>query len=230
MEEAYGSSLPAGFEVVASADGVVFEEEEAVKRSGRLSMIFREGIASTLRGIPGARWKLFLITVTLCSLAVAAQAQSATEYQVKAAFLFNFAKFVEWPADAFAADVPLQICVLGQDPFGRDFEQVIEDKTVNGHRLEVAHPEGVPQARACQILFIASSEKSRLREILTGLKGASVLTVGDTPGFAQLGGIINFVLDDNRVRFEINQKAAELMRLKLSARLLTVAKLVLPGD
>ena len=107
---------------------------------------------------------------------------------------------------------------------------MIEDKTVNGHRLEVAHPEGVPQARACQILFLSASEKPRLREILQGLKGASVLTVGDTPGFAQMGGIINFVLDDNRVRFEINQKAAELMHLKLSARLLTVAKLVLSGD
>jgi hypothetical protein len=158
-------------------------------------------------------------------------AKSATEYQVKAAFLFNFAKFVEWPPDAFpSGDAPLQICVLGQDPFGRDFEQLIVEKTVNGHRLEVAHPEGVPQARACQILFIASSEKQRLREILQGLKGASVLTVGDTEGFAKMGGIINFVLDDNRVRFEINQKAAELAHLKLSARLLTVAKLVLAGD
>jgi hypothetical protein len=184
-----------------------------------------------VQSILGTGWRLFLLRVTICSLAVAAQAQSATEYQVKAAFLFNFAKFVEWPADAFStADAPLQVCILGQDPFGRDFEQVIEDKTVNGHRLEVAHPDGVPQARACQILFIASSEKARLREILLGLKGACVLTVGDTPGFAQLGGIINFVLDENRVRFEINQKAAEQVHLKLSARLLTVAKLVLSGD
>jgi YfiR/HmsC-like len=157
-----------------------------------------------------------------------AQAQSASEYQVKAAFLFNFARFVDWPAEAFPnADSALQICILGQDPFGRDFEQMIEDKSVNGHRIEIAHPEGVPQARACQILFIAASEKPRLREILLGLKGASVLTVGDTPSFTQMGGIINFVLDDNRVRFEINQKAAELAHLKLSARLLTVAKLVL---
>jgi hypothetical protein len=161
----------------------------------------------------------------------AAAAQSATEYQVKAAFLFNFAKFVEWPADAFPnADTPLQICVLGQDPFGGDFEQVIEDKTVNGHRLEVAHPDGVPQARACQILFVASSEKQRVRDILQGLAGASVLTVGDTPGFAQMGGVINFVLDENRVRFEINLKAAERAHLKLSARLLTVAKLIVTEE
>jgi hypothetical protein len=172
--------------------------------------------------------KMFLIQVVLCS---AAAAQSATEYQVKAAFLFNFAKFVEWPADAFpTADAPLQICVLGQDPFGRDFEQVIEDKAVSGHRLEVAHPDGVPQARACQILFIASSEKQKVREILQNLAGVSVLTVGDTPGFAMMGGVINFVLDENRVRFEINVKAAERAHLKLSARLLTVAKLLVADD
>ncbi len=176
-----------------------------------------------------SRWRIFSLLV--CLLAAVAQAQSATEYQVKAAFLFNFARFVEWPADAFSsADAALQICILGQDPFGRDFEQVIVDKTVNGHRIEIAHPEGIPQARACQILFIATSEKAHLPTILQGLKGASVLIVGDTPGFAALGGAINFVLDDGRVRFEINLKAAELAHLKLSARLLTVAKVVLNGE
>jgi len=173
------------------------------------------------------RWRS-LIWVVLCCFAAVAQAQSASEYQVKAAFLFNFARFVEWPADAFlSVDSPLQICILGQDPFGRDFEQMIEDKTVSGHRMELAHPEGVPQARACQILFISSPDKQQIRETLEGLKGSSVLTVGDAPGFAKMGGVINFVLDDNRVRFEINQKAAEAAHLKLSARLLTVAKLVL---
>src|SRR5271168_3927102 len=175
-------------------------------------------------------WR-FPIWVVLCCLVAVAQAQSASEYQVKAAFLFNFARFVEWPSDAFlGADSPLQICILGQDPFGRDFEQMIEDKTVSGHRIEIAHPEGVPQARACQILFISTSEKAHLPSILQGLKGASVLIVGDTPGFAALGGAINFVLDDSRVRFEINLKAAELAHLKISARLLTVAKVVLNGE
>jgi len=164
-------------------------------------------------------------------LAATAHAQSATEYQVKAAFLFNFAKFVDWPSEAFpSADSALQICILGQDPFGRDFEQIVVDKSVNGHRIEVAHPEGIPQARSCQILFVASSEKSRLATIFAGLRGAPVLVVGDTPGFAAQGGAINFVLDDNRVRFEVNVKAAEQAHLKISARLLTVAKVVLNGD
>jgi len=189
---------------------------------------FMNRYSTALRLSLGLGFKMFLIHVVLCSTA---PAQSATEYQVKAAFLFNFAKFVEWPADVLpTADSPLQICVLGQDPFGRDFEQVIEDKTVNGHRLEVAHPDGVPQARACQILFVASSEKQKVRDILRNLAGISVLTVGDTAGFAKMGGIINFVLDDSRVRFEINIKAAERANLKLSARLLTVAKLIVEED
>jgi len=169
--------------------------------------------------------------VLVFSVAMITQAQSATEYQVKAAFLFNFAKFVEWPAEAFStADAPLQICVWGQDPFGRDFEQVVADKAVNGHRIEIVHPEGIPQARACQVLFISSTKKDQVQQILLGLKGASVLTVGDTDSFAQFGGVIGFILDEGRVRFEINQKAAEQSRLKLSARLLTVAKAVVAGD
>jgi hypothetical protein len=188
------------------------------------------GSAFLQRGL-GSRWKWHAIRVVLCCLAVVTQAQSATEYQVKAAFLFNFAKFVEWPADAFpVADAALQVCVLGQDPFGHDFEQMIADKTVDGHRIEVIHPSGVPQAKACQIIFVASSEKRQVREILRGLRGASVLTVGDTAGFAGMGGIINFVLDDGRVRFEINVKAAERAHLKVSARLLTVAKVIVADE
>ena len=198
-----------------------------MSRFNRVPAVRKDGSLPRVRRVFGSRWKLFVLRVALCSLAVVARAQSATEYQVKAAFLFNFAKFVEWPADSFLnADSPLEICVLGPDPFGRDFEQMVGDKAVNGHRIEVAHPEGVVQARSCQILFIAYSDRQSLKQILEGLKGASVLTVGDTPGFAQMGGVINFVLDDNRVRFEISMKAAEQAHLKLSARLLTVAKLV----
>jgi YfiR/HmsC-like len=192
---------------------------------------FSKGCSAFLQRGLGSHWKWLAIRVVLCFLAVVTQAQSATEYQVKAAFLFNFAKFVEWPADVFpVADAALQVCVLGQDPFGHDFEQMIADKTVDGHRIEVIHPSGVPQAKACQIIFVASSEKRQVREILRGLRGASVLTVGDSAGFAGMGGIINFVLDDGRVRFEINVKAAERAHLKVSARLLTVAKVIVADE
>lgn len=193
--------------------------------------ILRDTGFAILRLQPARRSSACLLSLVLCSVALVSAAQSASEYQVKSAFLFNFAKFVEWPSDAFpSGDTALQICVLGQDPFGGDFEQMIEDKTVGGHRLEIAYPGGLPQARACQILFIASSEKPKVREILRGITGASVLTVADTPGFAEMGGMINFVLEEKRVRFEINLKAAERAHLKLSARLLTVAKLIVTEE
>lgn len=179
----------------------------------------------------GGRRGLLHAHLLVCCLAVVAQAQSPGEYRLKAAFLFNFSKFVDWPADAFTnAEAPLQICVIGQDPFGAEFAQSVTNKIVNGHRIELVHPKDVHEARACQILFIAVSEKKRIPEILQGLKGTSVLTVADIPNFVETGGIINFILDQDRVRFEINLKAAEVAHLKLSARLLTVAKLVLSGD
>jgi len=199
--------------------------------SAYISLLIKAWISTVVPSMFRRRRRTLQISVLLSGLVIGAQAQSPGEYQVKAAFLFNFAKFVEWPPDAFPrSDAPLQICVLGQDPFGVEFERSIVEKVVQGHKIKVAHPDDVPQARACQILFIASSEKQRIRDILQGLQGASVLTVADTPSFIQSGGIINFVLDQERVRFEINLKAAELAHLKLSARLLTVAERVLPGD
>jgi len=200
-------------------------------RVHKVSRVVEYAARAVIQRVRRQRLKMFLLNIALCFLSTVTLAQSTSEYQVEAAFLYNFTKFVEWPGDAFASvNSPLQICVLGHDPFGSDFEQLIVDKTVDGHRIELAHPEGVPQARACQILFIASSQKQQIQQILLGLKGASVLTVGDTAGFVQMGGMINFVLDDNRVRFEINLKATELAHLKLSARLLTVAKLILRKD
>ena len=170
----------------------------------------------------------FLIVALLCSLAGGAQAQAAGEYQIKAAFLYNFAKFVSWPASSFSdSSAPLRICVFGQDPFGQELRNITADKMVNGRKLQVDDVVDLQPAKSCHILFIASSEKSQLKRILDGVRGASILTVGDTQGFAGLGGIVNFVLEDNRVRFEVNQKAAEQAGLTISSKLLGVAKLVI---
>ncbi len=173
-------------------------------------------------------WKIFLIGVVLVSLAVDTQAQSAGEYQVKAAFLYNFAKFVEWPQSSFSdASAPLRICVFGRDPFGQELRDLVSAKTVQGRKFEVDQVVDLQQARSCHVLFIASSEKTSMKRILEGLRGASVLTVGDTKGFAELGVMINFVLENDRVQFEVNPKAAEQAGLKISSKLLSVAKLVL---
>jgi hypothetical protein len=169
-----------------------------------------------------------LTAAILCSLSVGMQAQAAGEYQVKAAFLYNFAKFVAWPASSFSdASAPLRICVLGQDPFGQELRNITNEKTVNGRKLQIDQLVDPPLARTCHILFIASSEKTQLKRIFETLRGTNVLTVGDTKDFAELGGIINFVMQENLVRFEVNQRAAEHAGLTISAKLLSVAKLVI---
>jgi hypothetical protein len=174
-----------------------------------------------------SRLSMLLSGLVLCSLGSGVQGQVATEYQVKAAFLFNFAKFVEWPASSFSdASAPLRICVFGRDPFGEELRNITREKTVNGHKLEIIQVLDLQVARTCQILFIASSEMGRLKQILETLRGSDALTVADTKGFVEQGGMINFVLENSRVQFEVNRKAAEQSGLKISSKLLSVAKLV----
>jgi YfiR/HmsC-like len=156
-----------------------------------------------------------------------AQSPTAGEYQVKAAFLFNFAKFVEWPSSNLPdPSAPLRICILGRDPFGEELRNITKEKTVSGRKLQIDQVVDLRQARTCQILFIASSEKAQLKETLEALQGANALTVSDTNGFLEQGGMINFVLENDRVQFGVNRKAAEKAGLRISSKLLSVAKLV----
>ncbi len=197
-----------------------------MERVNKARQAFAEGTANFRhRGRTGSR--MLLTGVVLFSLVVGTQGQIATEYQIKAAFLFNFAKFVEWPPSSFSdASAPLRICVFGRDPFGDELLNITKDKTVNGRRLEVDQGVDLQAARTCQILFIGSSEKRRMKEVLASLSGTSVLTVAENEGFAEQGGMINFVLEKSRVQFEVNRKTAEQAGLKISSKLLSVAKLV----
>ncbi len=171
-------------------------------------------------------WALGLVVLLLGRMR--AQSPTAGEYQVKAAFLFNFAKFVEWPSSSLPdPSAPLRICILGRDPFGDELRNITKEKTVSGRKLQIDQLVDLQQARTCQIVFIASSEKAQLKEILKGLQGANALTVGDTNGFLEQGGMINFVLENDRVQFEVNCKAAEKSGLKISSKLLNVAKFVI---
>jgi hypothetical protein len=155
--------------------------------------------------------------------------QPAPEYAVKAAFLYNFAKFVEWPDDGFANPAsPLVLCVLGEDPFG-DALRSLSGKTVNGRPLAIRHASTLGELERCHLLFVCSSEKSILPKILGETKDRSILTVGDMEGFARDGGIINMVKEENRVGIEINLEAARRSRLKISSKLLALAKIVKPG-
>ena len=157
-----------------------------------------------------------------------AQTPTVGESQVKAAFLYNFAKFVEWPPGSFSdASAPLRICIFGRDPFGEELRNITKEKVLNGHKLEVSEVLDLQVARTCHILFIAFSETAQLKQIFESVRGTDALTVGDTKGFVQQGGMINFVLDNNRVQFEVNRKAAEQGGLRISSKLLSVAKLVI---
>lgn len=148
----------------------------------------------------------------------------AGEYDVKAAFLFNFTKFVEWPPAAFSDEhSPLKICVLGENPFGKTLISLMGDE-VGGRRLSLTHPESLNKLESCHVLYVSRSERDRLAQVLASVRNSPVLTVADTPGFIEQGGMINFVLEGSKVRFDVNQEAAERAGLKISSRLLALAK------
>jgi len=144
---------------------------------------------------------------------------------VKATFLLNFTKFVEWPAAAFEdAASPISICILGDDPFQGILNQLVEGEVVNGRRVTVQKIRRAPSPKSCQILFAGKPEKD-LPAVLAAV-GPGVLTVGEGPDFLREGGIIAFVVENRRVRFDINQSAAANASLILSSRLLSVARTV----
>ena len=159
---------------------------------------------------------------------VAAQAQGGapSEYEVKAVFLYNFAKFVEWPSGAFSEGSPFIIGVLGNDPFGDNLDKTVKSKSIDGRKIAVRHIDRVENAKSCHILFVSRSEKGRLNKIMDQLEKSSTLTVGDTDGFLQRGGMINFFIESKKVRFEINPNAAERAKLRISSKLLSLARVV----
>ena len=150
--------------------------------------------------------------------------EKPTEYQIKAAFMFNFAKFVDWPPEAFSAtNSPIIIGIVGKNVFGSDLENTIRDKTVNNRRFQFIPVASSSEATNCHILFISPSEKDNLKKILEGLHNASVLTVSETDQFIKAGGMINFVIEDNKIRFQISDDAAKKARLRISSKLLSLA-------
>jgi hypothetical protein len=153
-----------------------------------------------------------------------AQQPKVTAYEVKAAYLYNFGKFVEWPAAANAASQdPFLICVLGKDPFGASLDATIAGEVIDGRSVLAKRISKPQEALNCRVLFISSSEDEQLKEILATLEKVSVLTVSDMPQFTRRGGMIQFVEDANRVRFEVNLTVAERAGLILSSQLLKVA-------
>jgi hypothetical protein len=156
----------------------------------------------------------------------AAQPQP-TEYEVKAAYLFHFASFVEWPPDVFESpDAPIVIGVLGKDPFDRVLDRTVEGKSLQRRGFVIKRGSSLRALGRLHILFISSSERSRLPQLLAALEDRSVLTVGEADGFAEVGGMVCFTLEDQRVRFEINLAAAREADLEISSQVLKLATVV----
>jgi hypothetical protein len=151
----------------------------------------------------------------------------ATEYQLKAVFLFNFVQFVEWPASVHATkDSPIVIGIVGEDPFGAALDKTVQGEKVSGRSLEVRRFKEGDDVTACHLLFIPGSAKDHAGDLLQKLQGRPVLTVSETPGFAERGGVINLVMADKKVRFEANPQTAARQGLKLSSKLLQLARVV----
>jgi hypothetical protein len=174
-------------------------------------------------------WLLRVAVLVAAGPSLAAQTGAATEYQVKAVFLFNFAQFVDWPADAFSSPTtPLVIGVLGDDPFGDFLDQTVRHEHLGGRPFQVRRYQSVDEIKTCHILFISRPDAERPEEILAGLRRRPLLTVSDADGFALRGGMIRFVTDRSRIRLQLNLEAAEAAHLTISSKLLRVAEIVTP--
>jgi hypothetical protein len=168
-----------------------------------------------------------LAAVAVCAglvVPLPADAQEASEAGVKAAFLFNFSKFVEWPPHTFSdPHAPISLCVLGNDPFEGKLGAAVANKSVRGRALSVSVKPSTDEGTGCHIVYLSASEAAHMDELLARFRGKPVLTVGDGPGFVDAGGIIGLKLQDRKVRFEVNMLAAREAQLKLSSQLLKVA-------
>jgi hypothetical protein len=199
--------------------------------------MFRTTDKSTKEAHSGQTWISGQWFGLLCSLLLAfavpqlARAQSnADEYQVKAAFLFHFAQFLDWPADPPNAGNPsLSLCIFEDEPRRQEFQSTVEGKTIGARTFHVHLINQPQEIQGCNILFLSRDEARRQSEILKSLRGIPVLTVGETPNFLSDGGMIRFHLDEGKTRFDINLASAESSHLQISSRLLLLATSVTRG-
>ena len=178
----------------------------------------------------------WLALALLCLVSTHGRAQEAPpdalpEYVLKAGFLYNFAKYVEWPAEAFASpEAPISIGVVGSDPFGPDLERTLRDRTVNNRRFEVRRYPGFETLEPVHILFVPQTERARVARILERVERLPVLTVGEDEQFPQGGGVVAILIRDSRPRLHINAAAAEQQRLAIAPKLLRIATIVTSAE
>jgi len=184
-------------------------------------------LVAVLTSNPATGADIILLPVVRAALVAssAAAPTAASEYALKAVFLFNFTKYVEWPATAFSdAQAPFVIGVLGDDPFGSVLDETVRGEKVNGRVLIIRHYSSKEEIKDCQILFISASEAGQLEQITATLKGRSVLTVGDFDKFTDRGGMIGLTMEKNKIHLKINLETAKAANLTISSNLLRVAE------
>lgn len=170
------------------------------------------------------QWLLFAFLVLFAPMRLHAQSK---EYQIKAAFLYNFAQFVLWPETAFTnTDEPFRIGVLGDNPFGKALEEIVHGEKIQGRPIEIVESSSAEKMAGCQIVFVSKAQLPRFGSISSKLDSKPVLTVSEDTGFIQRGGIINFYRDGTKIRFEVNPDAADKKGLKLGSELLSLGKIV----
>jgi hypothetical protein len=153
------------------------------------------------------------------------------EYRLKAAFLFHFAQFVEWPTEALGnISDPFVLCTVGDDPFHGDLEETIRGKTIDERVVRIRHLSQIQEPQGCDVLFIDKDDSRSISQRMLALRKTPILTVGESDDFLQQGGMIRVFVEDHKIRFEINREAAETANLKVSSRLLLLAKTVIGGS
>ena len=167
-----------------------------------------------------------LIVGALCAgLPAQAQISSTEEYRLKLAFLFNFAKFVQWPADAFPSpQAPLNICIVGRDPFDAEFERQVTERNLYGHPVAIRTLRPSDDFGGCHLIFLPASSDGSLPGVLRLLDG-SAITVGESAGFITRGGVLSFLLEGTNLRFTVNLNASQRTRCRISSRFLALAKI-----
>ncbi len=168
-----------------------------------------------------------IVLLLICLAATAGRSWGQSnddEYRIKAAFLFHFAQLVDWPQDTPAGtDNSLSLCTLGDDPFQGTLDGTVAGKAIGNRTMRVRHVSNPQDLRLCQIVFLGKAQAKRIAALVADLHNAPILTVGETPGFLEAGGMICFSLQENKVRFEINLNAADAAKLKIGSRLLILA-------
>jgi hypothetical protein len=189
-------------------------------------------VQSKVRSSAWARWLIILISFAMLGLAPArgftAETPALREHELKAAFVYNFTKFVEWPSGSFpGTNAPFVVAVAGHSPCTAELEKIAKERKINGRQMIIKKVVTFDAAQDAQALFVSVSEDSRSRDWLAAVRGRSVLTIGESELFCKQGGVINFLLEGEKIRFEINMDQAEASGLKVSAQLQKLARKVL---